>query len=667
MKKVFSIVLFLSAFFHCMESNAKLEIVTVGTGTVTSSAIPYYTPYYDATVQFIVSASELGNMSGTISTIAFDVASASPSSTDELVVYLGTTDIVSYSSANDYIIPRGMTLVYKGNPVLGAAEGWETIEFDTPFVYDGKSNVVVTIGRKGHDQNWSLYYRCSNVGYKCLYRSNFSEEYADVMNNSLSFRMVAYRPNVQFGFGLLPKITVNGLKYRAEGSDAFVYGYNESFNGVLDIEENININGKVYQVSAIGNSAFEGCSSITNVVLPEHITSIGDYVFSDCPNLTEATISTGVKLAPHTFQKCSSLTTVSLPSDLKEIPDFAFGDCKALASIDIPKSVVRIGNGAFLNCVSLESIDIPDGLTDLGAYSFKNCETLTSVKIPAGITSIGDHTFFYCSKLKDVELPANLTSIGGFAFYYASVGDFEWPTSLESIGTYAFCANELTELNLPNSVKSIGRGAFCWCDKAVTLTVPEGIEEIPDDAFRYCQKLKTVTLPSSLTTIAKRAFANCPIRNINWPDNLTTLGYKAFSGSPSIYSPIIPKNVNNAGRILFYGNNDLSSVYCYSETVMPDNTFLASDMKESTLFVKPNVLEKFKASSLASIFKQILPLGDANGDGDFTIADVVTMISLMKKSSAAMEAEKPGASDINGDGIIGVDDVEQMKEYIIKK
>lgn len=668
MKKIFSFVLFLSAFFHCVDINAKLETITVGTGTNGSYDVPFGCYYNNATCQFILTSTELNAKSGVISAIAFDVAQATSYSTNEIAVYLGTTSISAYANASDYINPSEMTLVYNGTPTLGKNKGWEKINFITPFEYDGKSNLVVTIGKKSSRWTNKLLYNTSNVPKVCLLRQNDNEaEYGDPTQTTPAFSLQTIRPNVQVIFGMQTKKTINGVTYLVEGDEAIVVGYDESFNGVLNIEQNININGTAYPVSAIANSAFEGCSSITSVAIPEHITSLGEYIFCNCPNITEVTISKGVKLPAHAFQKCSALTTVKLPSDMKEIPDFAFGDCNSLVGIDIPKSVVRIGNGAFMNCSSLESIDLPDGLTDLGAYSFKNCKALTSVKIPEGITSIGDQTFYYCSKLKNIEFPSHLTSIGGFAFYYASLVDFEWPSSLENIGTHAFSANSFTEINLPNSVKSIGRGAFYYCRQAVSVTIPEGIEEIPDDAFNFCYELKTVTLPSSLTTIAKRAFAYCPIRYINWPDNLTTLGYKAFSGISPIYSPIIPKNVNNAGRLLFYGNSDLSSVYCYSETVMPDNTFLASDMKESTLYVKPNVLEKFKASSLASIFKQILPLGDTNGDGEFNIVDVVNTISLLKKSPAAMESVKPGASDINGDGIVGVDDVEQLKEYIIKK
>ena len=147
-------------------------------------------------------------------------------------------------------------------------------------------------------------------------------------------------------------------------------------------------------ITAIGDSAFSSCDSLTSVSIPDSVTSIGDGAFSFC----------------------TSLTSVSIPDSVTAIGDSAFSYCDSLTSVNIPDSVTSIGDSAFYSCDSLTSVSIPDSVTAIGNRAFYSCDSLTSVSIPDSVTAIGNRAFYYCDSLTSVSIPNSVTSIGDYAF-----------------------------------------------------------------------------------------------------------------------------------------------------------------------------------------------------------------------------------------------------------
>ena len=165
------------------------------------------------------------------------------------------------------------------------------------------------------------------------------------------------------------------------------------------------------------------------------------------------------------FNWCSSLAEVVIPNSVTSIGDLAFGGCNFLSEIVIPSSVTSIGDSAFSDCYSLSEIVIPSSVTSIGKYAFYGCDSLSEIVIPSSVTSIGKYAFYGCDSLSEIVIPSSVTSIGKYAFYGCdSLSEIVIPSSVTSIGKYAFYGcDSLSEIVIPSSVTSIGDSAFYKC------------------------------------------------------------------------------------------------------------------------------------------------------------------------------------------------------------
>ena len=185
--------------------------------------------------------------------------------------------------------------------------------------------------------------------------------------------------------------------------------------------------------------------------------------------------SSQLTITNHTFE--NGVGTIEFSNDITSIGNYAFLGCSDLTSIDIPNSVTSIGNNAFTNCSGLTSCTIGSGVTSIGAQAFLNCISLTSIDIPNSVTSIGTSTFEGCTSLTSINIPNSVTSIGAQAFYQcSSLTSITIPSGITSIGNNAFTnCTSLTSITCSRTTApSIQSNTFSSVKTNGTLYVPQG-------------------------------------------------------------------------------------------------------------------------------------------------------------------------------------------------
>lgn len=160
------------------------------------------------------------------------------------------------------------------------------------------------------------------------------------------------------------------------------------------------------------------------------------------------------EIAGGAFENCTSVASIEIPNGVVHIGFFAFRHCEALTSVKIPNSVVFIGDLAFADCISLSSIKLPGKLGSISDLTFSRCYSLTSAEIPENVTLIGDHAFLECSSLSELTIPKNVKSIGMCAFAKCELLEtITIPYSVEYFGADVFSeCDSLKTIIVPDSL-----------------------------------------------------------------------------------------------------------------------------------------------------------------------------------------------------------------------
>ncbi len=345
------------------------------------------------------------------------------------------------------------------------------------------------------------------------------------------------------------------------------------------VPQKVRIDGKIYDVTSIGDYAFVNNSDLTSFDIPSYITNIGSSAFKGCEKLNAKIDNPEnyVHVSSDAFKECKSLEYVNpLFMYFKDSDStvYVYKDqlCDSYDSItSFPDSIVipskvKIDNKVYTVTSindrifgesgnnTIKSVVIPSSVTELMNRTFENCTALTSVSIPASVTSIWPGAFNGCvnltpkvlvydngtkcygwvgdkEKCKEVIIPEGVKMIGTSAFEdCVNLTSVVIPSTDTIIGYYAFynCIN-LTNVNIPSSVTTIGGHTFSRCTKLESIMIPDNVTLIGESAFAYCNGLTIVNIPSGINVISMETFSNCSaLTTIEIPENVTTIEKEAF-------------------------------------------------------------------------------------------------------------------------------------------
>ncbi len=298
-----------------------------------------------------------------------------------------------------------------------------------------------------------------------------------------------------------------------------------------------------YPVRVIGSRAFQQCAGIGTIEIPEGVERIEDRVFNGAADLESVILPDSVTyIGAYAFSNCPKLAYFRYPLELTEIGyenngNFnIFRDCPSLKRISVPEGVTRIPNRMFRYAASLEQVILPSTLTEIGGNAFEYCTGIGILEMPEHLERVEDAAFSGMTSLKRIDLPDSVTYLGAWTFINCtSLEYFRYPLHLETV---------------PNALNG-SQSQFRGCTSLKRIDVPEGVTRIPERLFRNADCLEEVNLPSTLTTIGSNAFENCIMETLEMPEHLERVEDAAFSGMTHLKRIDLPDSVTYLGAWTF--------------------------------------------------------------------------------------------------------------------
>ncbi|MBO4722116.1 MAG: leucine-rich repeat protein [Muribaculaceae bacterium] len=406
-----------------------------------------------------------------------------------------------------------------------------------------------------------------------------------------------------------------------------------SYNGSVVIPATVENNGKVYDVTAVGDNAFRDCSGLTGVEFGANVATIGKRAFLNCSHLNRVTITGGiVEIGDYAFAQCGALKLVTMNNDAPlQIGAGAFMHCSTLKSVKWDSSealdgrggLTSLGTNAFAHCPLLTKMLLPGNVQYLGTTIFEGCtgiqyiivtaeqplalsgdpfalDNSTIIYVPSsgqkGVTGNLYKTAMWWGNYRIIELTYTFYDHDDYIYLKTSTGAVSLIGSLKSktdvvvrnsitgfsgenynvtsISDQAFKGSGITSLNTSNAfmLKAIGSESFAGCASLTAVSLVEGITMMGDSAFASCTALDSIQLPSTLRTVPRGAFDGCSSLNkVNIVLGVCTISENAFAHCTGLTTLSLPRSITSVEAYALNGSTALEEI-----VVDPYNPYYAS-------------------------------------------------------------------------------------------
>lgn len=502
-----------------------------------------------------------------------------------------------------------------------------------------------------NDKGKKMYYKCFGCG------KIFEDRYGTKeITNETSLEIPINPNNHDYGTDGKCKhchksaITVDGIVYTYIKTDGDSVGYYE-VSGISDekiTEANIKSEIGGIPVKSINLSVSKNSLSLESIKIPNSVTNVD---VKNCKNLTYIAVDndnpnysshdgilynkdkTQLICVPKAINR-----GVTIPETVTSINAYAFSDCKNLTNVTIPDSVLSIGGNAFSGCTGLTSITIPNNVTEIWRDAFINCNKLETVywNTQVQVLRLDGLIFSGCSGLTNVVIGGNVTNIPLYVFYNCTglvVDSNNLNYSSQDGILYNKDKTELIyvpkainrSITIPESVTSIRDNAFSGCKGLTTVTIPNNVTNIGNFAFDGCTGLTSITIPNSVTNIGENAFRGCTsLRGITIPDSVKYIGYNVFKGCSGLKSVTIGNGITSIENGWFRDCSNLTSItlpFVGASKTGTTNTYLGYIFGANTYYENMDYVPK-------SLKYVTITNGDSIGDYAFYGCKNITNITI---------------------------------------
>lgn len=380
-------------------------------------------------------------------------------------------------------------------------------------------------------------------------------------------------------------VEVNGLWFdlKTDGTAEMTHHPNEDikYEGNISIPDNIIYNDITYTVTRIGYHSFSRCPNVDTVVVPNSVTSIATYAFTECHiksvilgngitemdrfafNISldalylsdvaawcnihfEDARSNPISSTQRVYLDGEEIQDLVIPEGVSHVKDFAFYSCQELRTVTFPNSLRTIGSHAFEGSSCQGKVTLPDNLILLGNYAFSDCSGITSVSFGKGLTSLADNVFQNCSGITSVQIP-DLESWCNLEYRLTENyhGGFLRNKHLFMNG------EEVTDIVIPSGITAIADYAFADYNYIKSVVVSNDVQTIGKNAFNHCSALQSVTLGKKVASIGGGAFVGSSITEVTLPDNIISIGNSVFSGCRQLKTVTISNSLDTIPAYTF--------------------------------------------------------------------------------------------------------------------